>query len=105
VSDATVQTLTRLERRRLVAIGLLRAVTIVIVVVGGYYLLPLDNLTGVSLAVALAVGLIALIAIVAYQVRAIIRHPHSALIHRRILCDRLRNRDRFVSCWLWLIGR
>jgi voltage-gated potassium channel len=79
VSDATVQTLTRLEGRRLVAIGLLRAVTIVIVVVGGYYLLPLDNLTGVSLAVALAVGLIALIAIIAYQVRAIIRHPHSAV--------------------------
>jgi voltage-gated potassium channel len=34
---------------------------------------------GISLGVTLAVGLLALIAVVAYQVRAIIQHPHSAV--------------------------
>src|SRR5688500_5951279 len=48
-------------------------------VVAAYYLLPLDKLTGIWLGVALAVGLLALTAVVAYQVRAIIRHPHSAV--------------------------
>jgi hypothetical protein len=79
VSVAPVQTLPRPERRRLVAIGLLRDSATAVVVVAAYYLLPLDNVNGVSLGVALAVGLLALTAIVAYQVRAIIRHPHSAV--------------------------
>ena len=48
-------------------------------VVAAYYLLPLDNVAGISLAISLAVGLLALTAGVAYQVRAIIRHPHSAV--------------------------
>ena len=63
----------------LVAIGLLRALATTVIVVAAYYLLPLDNLAGISLGVALAVGLLALTAVVAYQVRAIIRHPHSAV--------------------------
>lgn len=67
------------ERRRLVAIGLLRALAATVVVVAAYYLLPLDNLAGISLGVVLAVGLLALTVVVAYQVRAIIRHPHSHL--------------------------
>jgi len=40
---------------------------------------PPGNLAGISLGVVLAVGLLALTAVVAYQVRAIIRHPHSAV--------------------------
>ena len=71
--------LPKAERRRLVAIGLLRASATAIVLVAAYYLLPLDSLSGVSLGVALAVGLLALTAIAAYQVRAIIRHRHSAV--------------------------
>jgi voltage-gated potassium channel len=67
------------KRRRLVAIGLLRALAATVVVVAAFYLLPLDKLAGISLAVALVVGLLALAAVVAYQVRAIIRHPHSAV--------------------------
>jgi hypothetical protein len=66
------------ERRRLVAIGLLRALAATVVVVAAYYLLPPD-LAGISLGVVLAVGLLALTVVVAYQVRAIIRHPHSRL--------------------------
>jgi voltage-gated potassium channel len=67
------------ERRRLVAIGLLRASATTIILIAAYYLLPLDRLAGASLAVSLAIGLIALTGIAAYQVRAIIRHPHSAV--------------------------
>jgi hypothetical protein len=50
-----------------------------VIVIAAYYLLPLNNLAGISLAVTLAIGLLALTAVVAYQVRAIIRHPHSAV--------------------------
>src|SRR3954469_288890 len=67
------------ERRRLVALGLLRASATTIILIAAYYLLPLDRLAGASLAVSLAIGLIALTGIAAYQVRAIIRHPHSAV--------------------------
>ncbi|MFL5334221.1 MAG: two pore domain potassium channel family protein, partial [Geminicoccaceae bacterium] len=50
-----------------------------IILIAAYYLLPLDRLSGVSLGVSLAFGLLALTAIADYQVRAIIRHPHSAV--------------------------
>ncbi|GAA5133528.1 potassium channel family protein [Pseudonocardia adelaidensis] len=66
-------------RRRLVGICLLRATATTVVLVLAYYLLPLDNVAGVSLALSLAAGLAALTGIVAYQVRAIIRHRHSAI--------------------------
>jgi hypothetical protein len=79
VSTAPIESLSTVQRRRLVAIGLVRALAATIAVVAAYYLLPLDNLAGISLAVALAVGLLALTAVVAYQARAIIRHPHSAV--------------------------
>ena len=79
MSTAPIESLPTAERRRLVAIGLLRALANTVLVVAAYYLLPLDNLAGVSLGIALTVGLLALTAVVAYQVRAIIRHPHSAV--------------------------
>jgi voltage-gated potassium channel len=79
VSTAPIESLPTAQRRRLVAIGLLRALATTVMVAAAYYLLPLDNLAGISLGVALAVGLLALTAVVAYQVRAIIRHPHSAV--------------------------
>ena len=73
MSTAPIESLPAAERRRLVVIGLLRASATTVMVVAAYYLLPLDNLAGISLAVALAVGLLALTGLVAYQVRAIIR--------------------------------
>jgi voltage-gated potassium channel len=79
VSTAPVESIPSAERRRLVAVGLLRALATTAVVVGTYYLLPLDNLTGILLGVALAVGLVVLTAVVVYQVQAIIRHRHSAV--------------------------
>jgi hypothetical protein len=74
-----MESLPTAARRRLVAIGLLRAFATTVIVVAAYYLLPLNNLAGISLGVTLTVGLLVLAAVVAYQVRAIIRHPHSAV--------------------------
>ena len=68
MSTAPIESLTTAERRRLVAFGLLRALATTVLVVAAYYLLPLDNLAGISLGVALAVGLLALTAGVTYQV-------------------------------------
>ena len=79
MSSAPTGSLSTAERRRLVVIGLLRALATTVIVIAAYYLLPLNNLAGISLAVTLAIGLLALTAVVAYQVRAIIRHPHSAV--------------------------
>ena len=75
----SIQASSKAERRRLVAIGLVRSSVTAIALVAAYYLLPLDRLSGVSLAVSLAVGLLILTGIAAYQVRAIIRHRHSAV--------------------------
>ena len=66
MSTAPIESLPAAERRRLVVIGLLRASATTVIVVAAYYLLPLDNLAGISLGVALAVGLLALTAVVAY---------------------------------------
>jgi len=71
-SAPSIQASSKAQRRRLLAIGLLRSSTTTIVLIAAYYLLPRDRLSGVSLAVSLAVGLLALTAIAAYQVRAII---------------------------------
>ena len=65
------------ERRRLIALGLTRALAVAIALVALYYLLPLERLAGVPLLVSLGVGLLVLILVTVYQVRAIIhaRHP------------------------------
>jgi voltage-gated potassium channel len=79
VDAAPIEQLPGAVRRRLVAICLLRATATTVALVVAYYLLPLDNVAGVSLGVSLVVGLVALTAIIAYQVRAIIRHRHAAI--------------------------
>ena len=79
MSTAPIESLATAERRWLIAIGLVRALATTVIVIAAYYLPPLNKLTSTSLGVALAAGLLALTAVVAYQVRAIIRHPHSAI--------------------------
>jgi voltage-gated potassium channel len=79
VTTAPVPALSRAERRRRLALVLLRSSAITAVLVVAYYLLPLDRLTDVPLGVSLTVGLLALVAVAAYQVRAIIRSRHPAL--------------------------
>lgn len=78
-SPRLTQAPAKAERRRLIVVGMLRSTATIVVLIAAYYLLPLDRLSGVSLAVSLAVGLIALAGVAAYQVRAIVRHRHSAV--------------------------
>ena len=49
MSTTPIESLPAAERRRLVAIGLLRALATTVMVAAAYYLLPLDNLAGISL--------------------------------------------------------
>ena len=66
-------------RRRLIVIGLLRASATTVVLVAAYYLVPLDHLAGVALGVTLAAGLLVLVAMSTYQVRAIIKARYPAI--------------------------
>jgi voltage-gated potassium channel len=66
-------------RSRMVVVTLLRALASTVGLIAIYYLLPLDT-TSIGKAVAmLAVGLVALVGLVAFQVRSIIRARHPAL--------------------------
>ena len=65
------------RRRRLAALGLLRALATAAVLVALYYLLPLDRVTSVPL--ALAGGLLILLASAAWQLRAVARAKDPAV--------------------------
>jgi voltage-gated potassium channel len=60
-----------------VVLGLFRALATAIVLVALYYLLPLDHVTDVPL--TLVVGLVILLAVVAWQLRAIVRAKYPAV--------------------------
>ena len=79
MTSGPVPALSRTERRRRLALVLLRSSAITAVLVAAYYLCPLDRLTDVPLGVSLAVGLLVLVTVATYQVRAIIRSRHPAL--------------------------
>lgn len=79
MTTAPTQNQSTAARRRVITVALLRALTTTVVLVVAYYLLPLDTLSRFPLGMSLAVGLFVLTAVVAYQARAIIRHPHSAV--------------------------
>jgi voltage-gated potassium channel len=67
------------RRRRIIIIGLLRALAITAAVVAAYYLLPLDRLAGVPLGFSFVAGLVVLTAMSVYQVRAIINASYPAI--------------------------
>ena len=69
--------LTSAKRRRLVGLGLLRSLTATVVLAGLYYLLPLDHIKNVSL--ALVAGLLILLAVTIWQLRAVIRARYPAV--------------------------
>ena len=79
MTTAPVPALSRAERRRRLALTLVRSSAMTAVPVAAYYLCPLDRLTDVPLGISLAVGLLALVAVAAYQVRSIIRSSYPAL--------------------------
>ncbi len=64
---------TQTPGRRPVALGVLRSIASAIVLVALYYLLPLDRLASVPLAVILVVALLLLAAVAAWQLRLILR--------------------------------
>lgn len=65
------------KRRRLIALALLRSLATATVLVALYYLLPLDRIPSVPLGVLLAIGLVILLSVAAWQVRTIVgaKHP------------------------------
>ncbi len=65
------------KRRRLIGLGLLRSLVTTVVLVGAYYLLPLDHIRSVPL--TLAGGLLILLAGAVWQVRAITRARYPAV--------------------------
>lgn len=64
------------ERRRLIAMGLVRALGITVALVTLYYIAPLNQLADFPLPASLAAWLLILIAVAVYQTRAIIRSTH-----------------------------
>jgi len=73
--QAARSALTPAKRRRLIGLGLLRALATTVVLVALYYLLPLDRIKNVP--VVLAAGLAILAAVTAWQLRTVLkgRHP------------------------------
>jgi hypothetical protein len=73
VTSPPAQTLVPSGRRRQIALGVLRSLAAGVVLVAVYYVLPLDRLAGVPLAVILVVGVAVLLAMAAWQLRLILR--------------------------------
>jgi voltage-gated potassium channel len=76
VTPTPVHALTPVERRRLITKALLRALLTTAVLVAAYYLLPLDQVVSVPLVVSLAAGLLVLLGVTIWQLRAITRAAH-----------------------------
>jgi hypothetical protein len=73
----SVQELPAAKRRRLLAVVLLRAVAITALFVVAYYLLPFDSLSDAKSILVLVLGMVGVILIVVWEVRAILqaRYP------------------------------
>ena len=61
------------RRRRDIGLGMLRALATATALVALYYLLPLDRLANVPLAITLVGGLLILTAVASWQLRAVLR--------------------------------
>jgi voltage-gated potassium channel len=79
VTSPPAQTLVPSGRRRQIALGVLRSLAASVVLVAVYYVLPLDRLAGVPLAVILVVGVAVLLAMAAWQLRLILRARYPGL--------------------------
>jgi Ion channel len=66
-------------RRRLVVLGLTRALAMSVALVALYYVLPLDSLSRVPLAITFVAALLILTVATAYQVRAVLVSPNPAI--------------------------
>jgi hypothetical protein len=59
-----------------IVVTAVRAIVTAIVLVALYYVLPLDELSGTSAVAGLAIGILIFLALVAWQVRSILRSAH-----------------------------
>lgn len=75
VADSGFQRLPPGERRRLARRSLLRSLVGAVVIVAGYFLLPMGRLDGRVLAY-LVLGLVLVVLVLAWQVREIIKSPY-----------------------------
>ena len=67
------------RRRRQLVLGVLRSLASAVVLVAVYYLLPLDHLAGVPLAVILVVGVVILLAVATWQLRLVLKARYPGL--------------------------
>ena len=67
------------ERRRRISLGLLRAAVVTAILVAVYYLAPLSELSDVPVTLSLVVGLLALTAVAAWQLKAVVRARHPGI--------------------------
>jgi voltage-gated potassium channel len=79
VTTAAVRALPAAERRRRIALGLLRAAVVTAVLIAVYYVAPLSRLADVPLGLLLAIGMTALVTVATLQVRAVIRARHPGI--------------------------
>jgi voltage-gated potassium channel len=79
VTSPPAQTMVPSGRRRQVVLGVLRSLAASVVLVAVYYVLPLDHLAGVPLAVILIVGVAVLLAVAAWQLRLVLRARYPGL--------------------------
>jgi voltage-gated potassium channel len=76
MTTAAVQPLAPANARRMITLGMLRALAVTTLLIALYYLAPLDRNTHIPGWLALTVALLALGALTAYEVRAILRAAH-----------------------------
>ncbi len=79
MTSPPARTVASARRRRQVGLGVLRSLATAVVLVALYYLLPLDHLASVPLALILVVGLLVLLAVAAWQLRLVVRARYPAL--------------------------
>jgi voltage-gated potassium channel len=79
MADESVPDRETTVRRRLVALGLARALAIAVALVALYYVLPLDSLSQAPLVVTFLGALLILTVATAWQVRAVLVSPNPAI--------------------------
>jgi voltage-gated potassium channel len=67
------------RRRRLVVLGLSRSLAMTVALVALYYVLPLDSLSRVPLAITFVAALLILTVVTGWQVRAVLVSPNPAI--------------------------
>jgi voltage-gated potassium channel len=73
MTDIPIRLLPRRQRRRVIAVAALRTIATIALVVAIYFLVPMDRPLDASAVIGLVLGLLVFAAIVAWQVRQIVR--------------------------------